>query len=172
VLSKWTDMDRSGQPRTDEITWMLRREAEGWRVAGMAATVFEGEPPLLLDFEQPEETMRRLDLLSEEVQRRMAKEQPGQWGRLRRCGSASHWHTASSTPPAGSPDAAVAPASHQSKFAPGGPRDQGAASCPNSPILSSDSIRFSQEIWLTVGFATTHAALAVPPTPRLTNPVM
>lgn len=76
VLSKWTDMDRNGQPRTDEITWMLRREAEGWRVAGMAATVFEGEPPLLLDFEQPEETMRRLDLLREEVQRRMAKDNP------------------------------------------------------------------------------------------------
>jgi len=73
VASKWTDLDKNGRPRTDEILWMVRREAEGWRIAGMAATVFEGEPPLLLDFEQPEETMRRLDLLREEVKRRVAK---------------------------------------------------------------------------------------------------
>lgn len=72
VASKWTDLDKNGQPRTDEIVWMVRREAEGWRVAGMAATVFEGEPPLLLDFEQPQETMRRLELLRQEVKRRMA----------------------------------------------------------------------------------------------------
>jgi hypothetical protein len=78
VVSKWTDLDKTGQPRSDDITWMLRREAEGWRVAGMAATVFKGEAPLLLDFEQPEETMRRLDLLREEVQRRTAKNDPGQ----------------------------------------------------------------------------------------------
>jgi len=51
---------------------MVRREAEGWRMVGMAATVFEGEPPLLLDFEQPQETMRRLELLRQEVKRRMA----------------------------------------------------------------------------------------------------
>jgi hypothetical protein len=73
VTSKWTDLDKNGRPRTDEILWMVRREAEGWRIAGMAATVFEGEAPLLLDFEQPEETMRRLDLLREEVKRRVAK---------------------------------------------------------------------------------------------------
>lgn len=74
VASKWSDLNKNGQTRTDEITWMLRRETEGWRVAGMAAVVFEGEPPLLLDFEQPEETMKRLDMLREEVQRRMAKD--------------------------------------------------------------------------------------------------
>lgn len=76
VASKWSDLNKNGQTRTDEITWMLRRETEGWRVAGMAAVVFEGEPPLLLDFEQPEETMKRLDMLREEVQRRMAKDNP------------------------------------------------------------------------------------------------
>jgi len=72
VTSKWTDLDKSGQRRTDEIIWILRRETEGWRVAGMAATVFDGEPPLVLNFEQPEETMRRLDALREQIQRRTA----------------------------------------------------------------------------------------------------
>lgn len=70
VTSKWTDLDREGKPRTDEITWMLRKESEGWRIAGMAATVFEGEDPLLLDFEDPKETLRKLDLLREEIRQR------------------------------------------------------------------------------------------------------
>lgn len=75
VATKWSDINpKDGQTRTDEITWMLRHETEGWRVAGMAAVVFPGEPPLLLDFEQPEETMKRLDMLREEVQRRVAQE--------------------------------------------------------------------------------------------------
>ena len=70
VQSKWTDLDQEGALRTDEMAWVLRRQAEGWRVAGMAATVFEGEPPLLLDFENPQETLRKLDLLREEIRRR------------------------------------------------------------------------------------------------------
>ncbi len=70
VASKWTDLDREGKPRTDEITWMLRKESEGWRIAGMAATVFEGEDPLLLDFENPKETLRKLELLREEIRQR------------------------------------------------------------------------------------------------------
>lgn len=70
VTSKWTDLDREGKPRTDEITWMLRKENDGWRIAGMAATVFEGEDPLLLDFENPKETLRKLELLREEIRQR------------------------------------------------------------------------------------------------------
>jgi hypothetical protein len=67
VATTWTDLDDNGNPRTDEITWMVRREPEGWRVAGMAATVFAGRPPLLLDFEKPEETLRKLEMLQEEL---------------------------------------------------------------------------------------------------------
>lgn len=70
VESVWTDLDQDGALRTDEMAWMLRRAPDGWRVAGMAATVFQGEPPLLLDFENPEETLRKLDLLRQEIGRR------------------------------------------------------------------------------------------------------
>ncbi|MGQ9503697.1 MAG: hypothetical protein ACUVQG_09285 [Thermogutta sp.] len=70
VRSHWTDLDSRGQPRTDEITWMLRKEANGWRIAGMAAVIFEGEPPLLLDFENMQETLRKVELVSEEIERR------------------------------------------------------------------------------------------------------
>lgn len=70
VPSTWSDYDADGQLRTDNMAWMLRREPEGWRVAGMSATVFAGEPPLLLDFENPQETLRKLELLRDEIARR------------------------------------------------------------------------------------------------------
>jgi hypothetical protein len=66
----WTDLDQDGRRHTLEFVWMLRREAPGWRVAGMAATPFPGEPPVLLDFENLRETMRKVDLLEEEIRRR------------------------------------------------------------------------------------------------------
>jgi hypothetical protein len=78
VPCKWTDSDKEGNSRTDEITWMLRKEPQGWRVAGMAAVIFEGENPLLLDFENPKETLQKLDKLREEVARRTTPQQGNQ----------------------------------------------------------------------------------------------
>jgi len=74
VVSHWTDLDHTGQPRTDQMVWMVRREPEGWRIVGVAATVLEGEPPLILDFENPDEMLRKQQMLAAEVQRRAAQE--------------------------------------------------------------------------------------------------
>jgi hypothetical protein len=74
VACRWTDLDRDGQKRTDDMTWMLRKEAEGRRIAGMAATVFDGEDPLLLNFEDPKEVVQKLEMLRQEIVRRAAKE--------------------------------------------------------------------------------------------------
>ena len=73
VSSTWTDQDANGKPRSDDIVWMVRREPEGWRIAGMAATVFPGEPPLLLNFEDPDDMIRKQQMLREEIQRRSQK---------------------------------------------------------------------------------------------------
>ncbi len=70
VTSAWSDLDEKSQKRTDDIVWMLRRDPEGWRIAGAAATVFEGEPPLLLDFENPEEMLRKQQWVKQEMRRR------------------------------------------------------------------------------------------------------
>ncbi|MFZ5833290.1 MAG: hypothetical protein ACOY3P_24640 [Planctomycetota bacterium] len=71
VGSTWTDVDvGSGEPQTDEALWVLRKEADGWRIAGVAATVFDGEPPLLLNFEDPEEMQRKQQWVREEIVRR------------------------------------------------------------------------------------------------------
>ncbi len=70
VASKWTDTGEDGQPHTDEIVWALRLDPQGWRIAGMATTVFPNEPPLLLDFEKPEEMMEQQRMAEAEIRRR------------------------------------------------------------------------------------------------------
>ncbi len=75
VASQWTDYDEAGQPHTDDLVWMVRLEQEGWRIAGMAARLFPEEPPLFLNFEDPEDMIRKQELAAEEIrQRAMAAE--------------------------------------------------------------------------------------------------
>jgi hypothetical protein len=78
VSARWSDLDETGEPRHDDMTWMLRQEPNGWRIAGVAATVFPGEPPLLLNFEDPEDMVRQQEMLREELTRRAAQGQQGQ----------------------------------------------------------------------------------------------
>ncbi len=77
VACTWTDLDPDGQPKTDEAIWVVRREASGWRICGVAAQVFPGESPLLLNFEDPEDMIRKQQWVREEIRRRMKKEQAG-----------------------------------------------------------------------------------------------
>ncbi len=75
VASQWTDIDQTGQPHTDTLVWMLRREPEGWRIAGMGARLFPEEPPLFLNFEDPEDMLRKQELAAQEIERRMMEAQ-------------------------------------------------------------------------------------------------
>jgi len=70
VASTWSDLDENSRRQTDEILWMVRREPEGWRIAGVAATIFKGEPPLLLNFEDPEEMLKKQEWVQQEKRRR------------------------------------------------------------------------------------------------------
>jgi hypothetical protein len=74
VPTKWIDLDATGKPRTDKATWVCRLEPEGWRVAGFAAYVFEGEDPLLLSFEDPVDMAKKQDWLKKEIDRRAKQE--------------------------------------------------------------------------------------------------
>lgn len=75
VSCTWTDLDADGQPRTDRAIWVVRREQQGWRIAGVAAEVFPGEAPLILNFEDPEDMLRQQQWVREEIRRRMQKEE-------------------------------------------------------------------------------------------------
>lgn len=78
VLCKWTDREADGALRTDEIIWLVRKEPEGWRVAGMAATVFPDQPPYPLNFEDPEDMLRQQEKIKAELARREAATQAAQ----------------------------------------------------------------------------------------------
>jgi hypothetical protein len=80
VACTWTDGDEDGKPKSNEIIWVLRREPQGWRIAGMATKIFEDELPLLLDFEDPEDMIRKQQLAEEEIERRarLASGVPGE----------------------------------------------------------------------------------------------
>jgi hypothetical protein len=72
VAATWTDWDANHEQQTDNMVWVVRKEPEGWRVLGMAAEVFPGESPLLLNFEEPDQTREKLQWLQEELRRRAA----------------------------------------------------------------------------------------------------
>jgi hypothetical protein len=77
VPTRWIDQDENGKPRVDKATWACRHEAEGWRVAGFAAYVFEGEDPLYMNFEDPEDMAKHQEWLNEESERRSKGESTG-----------------------------------------------------------------------------------------------
>jgi hypothetical protein len=74
IPTRWIDQDETGKSRTDRATWICRLEPEGWRVAGFAAYVFDGEEPLLMNFENPEDMAKHQQWLNEELDRRSKAE--------------------------------------------------------------------------------------------------
>ncbi len=79
VWCRWTDViDDQGHTRTDDLIWVLRKEAEGWRVAGLVTRVFPDRPPLVLNFEDPQDMLRKQQLLHEEMEKPPHDEAPPQ----------------------------------------------------------------------------------------------
>ena len=59
VNSQWSETSRDGIAHPFEIIWVLRKQANGWRIAGMATRVAENEQPTYLNFENPQEMIRK-----------------------------------------------------------------------------------------------------------------
>jgi hypothetical protein len=76
VASTWTDVGPDGQKHSDTIVWMLRPSQQGWKVSGMATRVLDDMPPLVLNFEDPEDMIRKQQSIEEEVIRRMNAANP------------------------------------------------------------------------------------------------
>lgn len=79
VATTWTDVDPDGFQSTDNVIWVVRLDPEGWRVVGMAMRVFDDLPPLLLNFEDPEDMIAKQAMVAEELERRATagEQQPG-----------------------------------------------------------------------------------------------
>lgn len=72
VLSNWTDTEADGSESTHQLVWILRHESQGWAVAGFATRVFEDQPPLILNFEDPGDLQRKRTAVDAEIARRNA----------------------------------------------------------------------------------------------------
>ena len=73
VATTWSDKDEAGEPTSESIIWAVRLDPEGWRVVGMAMRIFEDMPPLLLNFEDPQDMIAKQEMVAEELTRRAAK---------------------------------------------------------------------------------------------------
>jgi len=62
VASVWTETDEDERSESIEVIWILRKQTDGWRIAGLAQMV-EGAPPEVLNLEDPEHMARTKEYL-------------------------------------------------------------------------------------------------------------
>ena len=61
IATTLTDVDpASGQKESAEIIWTVVLTEEGWRVSEALVALFEGQPPIRINFEDPEATQKAL----------------------------------------------------------------------------------------------------------------
>jgi hypothetical protein len=101
VESFWTDIGDDGMPKTIPFVWALRLDTAGWRVGGVATKLFDDAPLLLLNFEDPEDMLRKTAALEAEMMRRMN-------GGATPSGTAAVGPLANSTAPSGGMSSAMA----------------------------------------------------------------
>lgn len=70
VATVWTDVAADGSQSSENVIWVVRLDPEGWRVVGMALRVFDDMPPLLLNFEDPDDMIAKQELVAAELERR------------------------------------------------------------------------------------------------------
>lgn len=69
VNSVWTDSAAGPTESPFEVVWVLRRQSDGWRIAGMAAQIDPGELPVFMNFEEPDDVLRLKGQLDDEPSR-------------------------------------------------------------------------------------------------------
>ena len=75
VHSTLNDVNEQGQKESVEIIWIVARSEEGWRIAGAAVALFEGQEKTVINFEDPEAALKSIaDAEQREVRRRKETE--------------------------------------------------------------------------------------------------
>ncbi|MDR0705957.1 MAG: hypothetical protein LBF88_13375 [Planctomycetaceae bacterium] len=54
VHTTLTDLNEKGEKESAEIIWIVAQNNDGWRIAGAAVALFDGQEKTLLNFEDPE----------------------------------------------------------------------------------------------------------------------
>ena len=61
VACQWTDLNAQGKPFTHEMTWRVVEIDGKWLVTGMSAQVVANRPPVMMNFEDPEDMIRQAE---------------------------------------------------------------------------------------------------------------
>jgi hypothetical protein len=60
VASIWEDVGAGGAAEQYDVTWVLRRQQDGWRIVGMATQPAPGMPDIFLNFENPQDMLDKV----------------------------------------------------------------------------------------------------------------
>jgi hypothetical protein len=74
VACTWSDVDEDGGEYSTTIVWLVGLEDEGWRIVGMAMKVFEDQPPVVLNYEDPDDMKRKQMLIEQEIAKRESED--------------------------------------------------------------------------------------------------
>ena len=58
VQARWVESDGQ-QTYTHSVIWVLRRQPDGWRIAGFAIELIAGTGPQFLNFEDPADMLKK-----------------------------------------------------------------------------------------------------------------
>lgn len=61
VETNWTSTSESPDAENISLTWVLRKQAKGWRVAGVAVDSDDGKSQVFKNFERPQEMYEKQD---------------------------------------------------------------------------------------------------------------
>lgn len=75
VHSTLHNVDEMGRRESAEIVWIVALCEEGWRIAGAAVSLFEGQEKTVINFEDPEAALQAIaDAEKKEIRRRREAE--------------------------------------------------------------------------------------------------
>ena len=76
VYTTLTDQDEEGESEAAEIIWIVANTEDGWRVAGAAVALFEGQEKTVINFEDPEAALQAIVQAEEKELKRQNKTLP------------------------------------------------------------------------------------------------
>ena len=71
VDTVWSDIDADGKPTKEPMTWALKMTSGQWRISGLIAYMGADQPPIVVDFENPDQHFGA-------PKQQTASQQPGQ----------------------------------------------------------------------------------------------
>lgn len=69
VGSRWTERSENGEPIIYDIDWVLRQQADGWRVVGMSMALTPQGKRFVVSFENVEAMLKTWDEADDEIAR-------------------------------------------------------------------------------------------------------